>query len=113
MQFTKKATVTTTGEVVVLDVPVSFQIEVTDVFVVNHDNTSNNVDLYVNDGTTNFYFFEGKSLTQNDRDTLGEGFHFIMHNGDELRVQTSGAGNVAVFVTGVVMPSIARYMNFI
>lgn len=99
---TKHVTLTDTTLTEVFSVPSSFVAHITYVFVANHGGSTNNIDVYWDlDATPQVYIFDGVTVNAGSREILGGqgGTLFVLHEGESIQAQASGAGNMEVVIT--------------
>jgi hypothetical protein len=102
MLATKHVTLTDTTLQEIFAIPSGFLAHITYVFIANHGGSTNSIDLYWDDNSVpQVYIFDGTTVTQGDRVTLGNngGPLFVLHEGETIQAQASGAGNFEVVVT--------------
>lgn len=102
MLATKHVTLTDTSLQEIFAVPEGFLINVCYVFIANHGGSTNSIDLYIEESATpQIYIFDGTSVQAGNRETLGNGGGplFVLHPGESVKAQSSGAGNFEVVLT--------------
>ena len=116
MLYTKHTTLTTTDLTTLFTVPNGFHAIVKYVFIANHGNSTNSIDLYWDvSGTPQVYIFDGTNVSGGGKETLsnGGGPLFVLHENEVVKCQASGAGNLEVVVTFDLTEIPPALVNFI
>lgn len=116
MLATKHLTLTDTSLQTLFEIPSGYVCIVTYVFVANHGGSTNSIDLYWDDGgVPQVYIYDSVNVGGQDRLTLGgqsaTGL-FVLHEGESVKCQASGAGNMEVVVTFKIEPNDNKLANF-
>jgi len=111
MLYTKHINVTGTGEVVLLTVPTGFVAHVNYILVVNNHASSNNCSMHFDDGTNELHVLKTKAIASDAKEELYRGV-FVLQPGDQIKVQTSGSGDVEFAVTLDLREAPASFVNF-
>ena len=116
MLYTKHITITDTTEQTVFAVPNGYVCHINYIFVANHGGSTNQVDLFWDlSSVPQVYVFDGTPINGGSKETLGgqsdKGI-FVLHEGETVKAQTSGSGNVEVAVTFDLLPKPNVLVNF-
>ena len=122
MYYTKHVTLTGTTLTELFTVPNGYMVHIVYVFVANHDGTPNSIDVKWTDNPTPpasptdlMYIFDNTQIAANSNVTLGgqsEAPIFVLHQGEVVRVQAAGAGDMEVAVTFKLVEQPASLVNF-
>jgi hypothetical protein len=119
MYYTKHVTLTGTTLTELFTVPNGYMVHIVYVFVANHDGTPNSIDVKWTDDadtpTDLMYIFDNTQVAANSNVTLGgqsEAPIFVLHQGEVVRVQAAGAGDMEVAVTFKLVEQPASLVNF-
>ncbi len=104
MFFTQHKTLTDDAETTVLTIPNGFTLHITYIFVANHGNSTNSLDLWWENsaGAAQMYLFEGTSIGSGNREILGgqsETPIFVLHQGEVVKAQAASSGDIEVAFT--------------
>ena len=111
MLYTKHTNVTGTSEVVLLTVPTGFVAHVSYILVANNHGLSNDCSMHIDDGTNELYVLKTKAIASDVIEEFYRGV-FVLQPGDQVKVQTSGAGDVEFAVTFDLLEAPATFVNF-
>jgi hypothetical protein len=117
MLYTRHKTLTDNTEQSILTIPNGFVAHIKYVFVANHGNSTNQIDLFWEiGGTPQVYIFDGTSIGSGNREILGDsgsGVLFVLHESETVKAQASSAtGSVEVVLTLDLLPRPPVFVNF-
>jgi hypothetical protein len=115
MLYTKHTTLTDATETTLFTVPNGFHAVINYVFVANHHGSTNDITLYWDlSGTSQVYIFDGSNVAGGGKETLsnGGGPLFVLHQGEEVKCQAGGVGNLEVSVTFDLLDMPPALVNF-
>jgi hypothetical protein len=115
MLYTKHTTLTDTTLTTLFAVPNGFHAIINYVFVANHHGSTNDITLYWDvSGTPQVYIFDETNVSGGGKETLGNGGGslFVLHQGEVVKCQAGGAGNIEVAVTFDLIPAPTSLINF-
>ena len=111
MLYTKHTNVTGTSEVVLLTVPTGFVAHISYILVANNGASSNNCSMHFDDGTNELHVLKTKAIASDAKEEFYRGI-FVLQPGDQVKVQTSGSGDVEFAITFNLMEAPATFVNF-
>jgi len=115
MLYTKHTTLTDATETTLFTVPNGFHAVINYVFVANHHGSTNDITLYWDlSGTSQVYIFDGSNVAGGGKETLsnGGGPLFVLHQGEAVKCQAGGVGNLEVSVTFDLLDMPPALVNF-
>ena len=117
MYYTKHKTLVNTDETSLFTVPSGHVLWITYIFVANHGNSTNSLDLWWEDsgGVDQMYFFDGTTIGAGNKEILGgqtESPIFVLHNGDVVKAQTASSGSIEIAFTFKLISEPAVFPNF-
>ena len=111
MKYTKHATVTGTAEVTVFTVPTGYHAEVSYVYIANHGGSTNACTAYFDDGTNELHLLDSTNVSSGAHEEFYRGI-FVLHAGEQFKVQTGSAGDVEFACTFELVEEPAVLVNF-
>ena len=104
MYYTKHKTLVNTDETSLFTVPSGHVLWINYVFVANHGNSTNSLDLWWENsgGVDQMYFFDGTSIGSGNREILGgqsETPIFVLHQGEVVKAKAASSGDIEVAFT--------------
>ena len=117
MLYTRHKTLTDNTEQSILTIPNGFVAHIKYVFVANHGNSTNQIDLFWEiGGTPQVYIFDGTTINSGNKEILGDsgsGVVFVLHENETVKAQASSAtGNIEVVLTIDLLPQPPVFVNF-
>lgn len=118
MYYTKHATLTDNALTTLLTIPSGYVVYINYVYVANHGNSTNSVDLkWTNSSNVDqVYIFDGTSITSGSKEILGgqsEAPIFVLNNGEVVKAQASQAtGNIEIAITFKLVEQSQAFSNF-
>lgn len=114
MLYTKHKELTTTTETLLFSVPTGFHVIIYYVFIANHNGSTNSASLNFVQGSERIDIFDDANIGGGDKETLGNGGGplFVLHEGENVNIQTGSAGDVEFAVTFELKENPAVFLNF-
>ena len=114
MLYTKHKELTTTTETLLFSVPTGFHVIIYYVFIANHNGSTNTASLNFVQGSERIDIFDDANIGGGDKETLGNGGGplFVLHEGENVNIQTGSAGDVEFAVTFELKENPAVFLNF-
>ena len=117
MLYTRHKTLTDNTEQTILTIPTGHVAHVKYVFVANHGQSTNQVDLFwETGGVPDVYIFDGTSIGAGSKEILGDsgsGVVFVLSEGETVKAQASSAsGSIEVVLTIDLLPQPSVFVNF-
>ena len=114
MLYTKHKELTTTTETLLFSVPAGFHVIIYYVFIANHNGSTNSASLNFVQGSERIDIFDDANIGGGDKETLGNGGGplFVLHEGENVNIQTGSAGDVEFAVTFELKENPAVLLNF-
>ena len=114
MLYTKHKKLTTTTETLLFSVPTGFHVIIYYIFIANHSGSTNSASLNFVQGSERIDIFDGTNVAGGGRQTLGNGGGplFVLHEGENVNIQTVSAGDVEFAVTFELKENPAVLLNF-
>lgn len=114
MLYTKHKELTTTTETLLFSVPTGFHVIIYYVFIANHGGSTNSASLSFVHGSERIDIFDDTNISGGAQETLsnGGGPMFVLHEGDNVNIQTGSAGDVEFAVTFDLLEAPNVLVNF-
>lgn len=114
MLYTKHKALATTTETLLFSVPTGFHVIIYYVFIANHDGSTNSASLNFVHGGERIDIFDDTNISGGAKETLGNGGGplFVLHEGEDVYIQTGSAGNVEFSVTFDLLEAPNVLVNF-
>ena len=114
MLYTKHKELTTTTETLLFSVPTGYHVIIYYVFIANHSGSTNSASLNFVQGSERIDIFDDANIGGGDKETLGNGGGplFVLHEGENVNIQTGSAGDVEFAVTFELKENPAVLLNF-
>ena len=114
MLYTKHKELTTTTETLLFSVPTGFHVIIYYIFIANHNGSTNTASLNFVQGSERIDIFDDANIGGGDKETLGNGGGplFVLHEGENVNIQTGSAGDVEFAVTFELKENPAVFLNF-
>ena len=114
MLYTKHKELTTTTETLLFSVPTGFHVIIYYIFIANHNGSTNTASLNFVQGSERIDIFDDANIGGGDKETLGNGGGplFVLHEGENVNIQTGSAGDVEFAVTFELKENPAVLLNF-
>ena len=114
MLYTKHKELTTTTETLLFSVPTGFHVIIYYIFIANHNGSTNTASLNFVQGSERIDIFDDTNIGGGDKETLGNGGGplFVLHEGENVNIQTGSAGDVEFAVTFELKENPAVFLNF-
>lgn len=114
MLYTKHKEITTTTETLLFSVPTGFHVIIYYVFIANHGGSTNSASLNFVHGSERIDIFDDTNISGGGKETLGNGGGplFVLHEGEDVNIETGSAGDVEFAVTFELKENPAVLVNF-
>lgn len=114
MLYTKHKEITTTTETLLFSVPTGFHVIIYYVFIANHGGSTNAASLNFVQGSERIDIFDDTNISGGGKETLGNGGGplFVLHEGEDVYIQTGSAGDVEFVVTFDLLEAPNVLVNF-
>lgn len=113
MLYTRHKTITTTTATSILTVPNGYVAYWNMLFVTNNGGSTNGVSVWFeNNSVVQMYIVKDKQVSSKEYLLFDGNATFVLHEGDTIRAQLTGTGDMAIACTIDLLPAPTTFVNF-